>query len=331
LKKPIANLGELAIIIAMSKTRLAFVILIVLAVGLSWRITNAQPVNEQYFNETGHWVRGEFLLAYYSTPYHEEVYGQPISRFFQKSDNLWVQYFEKAIFELHLDNHSGQRVEIAPLGEILHTQFAGTPVTENVSGCQVYAETGFEVCQAFLVYFETRGGVKQFGNPVSGQESLNGITVQYFQKARLEYRPEFPAGKRVIVSDLGLMWFHYIRENRVFLLPEPGDATIEGPVRIKARAHPSDAITKLTGNQIVHVIVQDQRLIPVAGVRVDLEIRMPNGESVPGVLPAVTDENGIAVFEFSFATIKPGVVEIFAHVEKEALNTRTTTSFRTWW
>jgi hypothetical protein len=316
----------------MAKVRLALAVLIILAGGLSWGISRAQPAGEQYFKETGHYVRGEFLTAYYSTPYYEEIYGLPISTFFESSPNLWVQYFQKARFELHLNSDPGQRVVIADLGYQLYQPGLGTPFSDNSTNCRSFPQTGLEVCSAFKEYFESRGGVAQFGEPVSNTETLDGVIVQYFQKARFEYRPEFPAGKRVVLSDLGIIFFHYTRENRVYLKPDPGDPTIESTTHLKARAYPQVGVTRLQSDQTIHVVVQDQRLLPVRDALVTLKVRMPHAESAPAILPDVTNENGIATFDLSIATDSPGVVEIFVHVDKnDSLNTTTVTSFRTWW
>ncbi len=315
----------------MSKARLVFIGLVLLAGSLSWRISMAQPTVEQYFNETGHWVRGEFLMAYYRTPYHKELYGEPISTYFEKEKNLWVQYFQKARFELHLDKPADQRVQLTNLGEILYQPGVGVPLEDSSTDCLFYPETRYQVCRSFLEYFESRGGVAQFGYPVSDSETINGLTVQYFQKARFEFRPEFPPGQRVVLSDLGYIFFHFTRENRVYLLPEPGNGVIEGPTRLKARAHPQDAFTRLGGFQTVHVVVQDQRLYPVDGARVDLDVRMPYGEPAPEGLSAITNENGVATFIFPFSTHRPGVVKIHVIITKDNLETRTITSFRTWW
>lgn len=314
------------------KVRVVFAVLIILAGFLSWRIGMAQSGPGRYFYETGHWVHGEFLTAYENTPYGEELYGPPISTFFEKEPNLWVQYFNKARFELHLDAPAGQRVRITNLGEILYEAGAGIPNNENTTDCRSFPETGYEVCSSFLEYFESRGGAAQFGYPVSNSEKVNDQNMQYFQKARLEFDPNLPAGQRVVVSDLGRIYFHYIDENPVYMMPEPGDPTIEGTIRIKSRAYPQQAVTPLGGSQTVHVIVQDQRLKAVEDALVYLEVRMPHGEAAPVVAPDATDENGVALFEFPFSSIKPGMVEVWVRVEKgDSLETRTVTSFRTWW
>jgi hypothetical protein len=315
-----------------TKVRLVVAVLILLAGGLSWGISKAQPAGEQYFNETGHWVRGEFLTAYYSAANPEEIYGLPISSFFKVDSNTWVQYFQKARFELHLDYPKGQQVVISELGSMLYQPGAGTPFADNSANCRQFAESRFEVCASFLDYFDSHGGIAQFGEPISNTEIMNGVVVQHFEKARFEYRPEFPPGQKVVLVDLGIIYFHYNKENRVYLRAEPGDPTIEGTVRLKARAYPVVGVTKLSGEQTIHVVVQDQRLFSVQGALVSLEIVMPHGKEAPVLYPGVTNENGIATFNIEFDMDRPGLVEIVVTVEKnDILNTTTVTSFRTWW
>ena len=43
----------------------------------------------------------------------------------------------------------------------------------------------------FLAYWESQGGLDRFGYPISDEMFENGRTVQYFQRARFEWYPEF--------------------------------------------------------------------------------------------------------------------------------------------
>ena len=54
---------------------------------------------------------------------------------------------------------------------------------------QYFPETGHTVRGEFLDYFNQHGGLRIFGYPITEQFSLNGRTVQYFQRARLESLP----------------------------------------------------------------------------------------------------------------------------------------------
>lgn len=49
-----------------------------------------------------------------------------------------------------------------------------------------FPETGQRIIGAFKAYFLANGGLDVFGYPIGDEEQENGITVQYFQRARLE-------------------------------------------------------------------------------------------------------------------------------------------------
>lgn len=74
----------------------------------------------QFFTETKQYVSGEFL-DYWNTYGGLEQQGYPISgRFTEKSDldgkSYTVQYFERAVFELHPENDAANRVLLSQLG-----------------------------------------------------------------------------------------------------------------------------------------------------------------------------------------------------------------------
>jgi hypothetical protein len=90
----------------------------------------------------------------------------------------------------------------------------GVPVTRSQSGeddrCRYFARTGHYVCDEFLEYFESRGGLEIFGYPLSEPfEDLTheGLWVQYFQRARMEWHPDNPIPYQVqlglLVDELG--------------------------------------------------------------------------------------------------------------------------------
>src|SRR5579862_7899191 len=66
-----------------------------------------------------------------------------------------------------------------------------------------YPQTGHSVSFGFRHFFDTRGGLDIFGYPTTEEINENGWTVQYFQRARFEYHPEF-AGTTYEV-ELGLL------------------------------------------------------------------------------------------------------------------------------
>ena len=66
-----------------------------------------------------------------------------------------------------------------------------------------FSQTNHSVSFGFKRFFETRGGLDNFGYPTTEEMRENGWTVQYFQRARFEYHPEF-VGTRYEV-ELGLL------------------------------------------------------------------------------------------------------------------------------
>jgi hypothetical protein len=53
-----------------------------------------------------------------------------------------------------------------------------------------FKETGHNLSNVFRTYWEQNGGVNLFGYPISEELQENGLTVQYFERARFEYHPE---------------------------------------------------------------------------------------------------------------------------------------------
>jgi hypothetical protein len=66
-----------------------------------------------------------------------------------------------------------------------------------------FPETGHSVRGEFLDFFETYGGLAVFGYPLTDEFPQNGRRVQYFQKVRMEWHPEFPEPYNVQLGLLG--------------------------------------------------------------------------------------------------------------------------------
>jgi len=321
------------------KARLASIILILLLLGgLFLRETLAQSQGD-YFEETGHWVRGEFWALYNSTPNYLQLYGFPITEEFQDAmTGVQFQYFQKARFELH----PGQRVRRTPLGESFLNENEARrplPIPENSPACRTFPQTGFQVCYAFLEFFDANGGEDQFGQPISNIELLDDDRrVQYFQEARFEWQPGRPPGQRVVLTDLGYQYFFIRGEDPVLLLPVPrieGENIAENALNLQARAYPGQAVTKAGEYQTVYVIVQDQRLMFIEGAQVTLRIHMPSGETYEHLVERPTDAKGITYSSFFVESQSIGIAEVEVLVKygngKRDLDAQTVTSFRIWW
>ena len=84
-----------------------------------------------------------------------------------------------------------------------------TKVNNNGTQANFYNETGHNIAPLFQQYWETKGGLSQFGFPRTEAfrefDPTEGkvFTVQYFERARFEYHPEFAGTNNEVL--LGLL------------------------------------------------------------------------------------------------------------------------------
>ncbi|HUP27893.1 MAG TPA: CAP domain-containing protein [Chloroflexia bacterium] len=163
------------------------------------------PVRSQYFAPTGRTVRGDFLGTL--ERFGIERIGYPVSE--ERTENGGtVQYFERVRMESHPElSGRGYGVLMTRLGAQLAGGQYGKVAAFNSTTTRMYVkETGHSLSGAFLSYWKNNGAVDLFGYPISEPLSQNGLTVQWFERARMEYHPEQAStGKRVQLSLLGRM------------------------------------------------------------------------------------------------------------------------------
>lgn len=157
------------------------------------------------------------------------TFGYPIGDVFtvDAAHGVVAQLFEKQLLEQHpQQGGTPYEIELSRIGvqyAAQHGLLATTdfqPVAhssaQQSSDCVYFALTQHDVCDAFLSYWQHHG--LDFGDPgTSFRESLallgypvsepfvdpeTGLTVQYFERARLEFHPENPEGRAVILSNL---------------------------------------------------------------------------------------------------------------------------------
>jgi hypothetical protein len=78
---------------------------------------------------------------------------------------------------------------------------AGQAPAGGPGGCRMFSETGRTLCDGFLHYWERYGGLAIFGYPISPQMQEDGRTVQYLERAKLEYHPEALGTEWAIVGE----------------------------------------------------------------------------------------------------------------------------------
>lgn len=290
----------------------------------------------RYYPQSGHWVGGDFLQTYLSVPDPAARFGYPITEAYQEQHlGRIVQYFERARFELAPQAPPELRVVVSLLGEIMYTPGPGISISGSPGACREFTETGRRVCYAFLEFFDANGGAAQFGYPLSNFELHDERIVQYFQKARFEWHPELPPGRKVTLTKLGSRYFDFIGEDPALLLAAPwavpGSDLPQPVLSLQMRAFPTAAVLPQSARQTIHIIVQDQNLLPVSQAQITLIFRLPSGKDGRLILPELTNENGLARYSFDFAGEPVGSAEVRVEAFYAGLRQQTVTSFRIWW
>jgi hypothetical protein len=318
--------------------RVCAVLLIVLGLLAANRGSAAAQggVTSQYFADTGHKVSGEFWIYYQSVANAALVFGSPITeQFTDQQTGRIIQYFQRARFEYYPENPVGQRVKLSSLGEYVHQRAPVNSKMEFVPtlGCRYFSDTNFYICYDFLDFFNKNGGEAVFGKPKSGFEFYNGRIVQYFERARFEWYPEFSAGQKVVLAELGRVYFDLVPENAALLQPVKASTESNAPgnvvLALSTKAFTWKAVTQLKDQQAVYVVVQDQTLRPVAGATAIVTIFWPAGG--PQNVALTTNKDGVASYSFAVQGQPYGsVVTIQAEVLYQGLGSKTVTSFRVW-
>lgn len=195
----------------------------------------AQQVDTRFFPQTGHTVKGRFL-QYWDQHGGLSQQGFPISEEMREASQAdgktyTVQYFERAVFELHPENQPPNDVLLSLLGVFQYRQKYpnGAPAqTTSTDNPYKFTETGYTVGGKFRDYWESHGGLAQQGYPISDEfqekSSLDGktYTVQYFERAVFELHPE-NAGTpyEVLLSQLGSFEYKALYDIQMPSVPDP--------------------------------------------------------------------------------------------------------------
>jgi hypothetical protein len=182
-------------------------------------VPNAAPIGYRTYAETGKSVRGRFL-EYWNKNGALAQQGFPISEELQERSDTdgkvyTVQYFERAVFELHPEKQPPYDVLLSLLGNFEYKRKYPNPIgapnqQPNTSpGSTLFKETGKRVGGKFLDYWNKNGALAQQGYPISNEfmekSDLDGKTyrVQYFERAVFELHPENKPPYDVLLSQLG--------------------------------------------------------------------------------------------------------------------------------
>lgn len=142
--------------------------------------------------------------------------GHPVTRVGYEliNGNIYlVQYFERARFEYHPENTDAQfQVLLGAFGRVINNgadPARPAPTTaEKDDQIRYFPETGHYASGRFLAYWKANGGLAQFGYPI-GEEKYqvleDGVphTVQYFERARMEFHSENREPYMVMLGQFG--------------------------------------------------------------------------------------------------------------------------------
>lgn len=188
----------------------------------------------RYFEESGHNVGGIFL-SFFEKKGGVETFGLPITEAFEERGEI-QQCFERVCLR-RIVQQSREQVEIIPLGVVLtkgvtdHPAFAPSPPASR--GAALYfPATGHNLSYQFRSFWETQGGHPRFGSPISeafierDKQTGQTRTVQYFERARLEYRLIAPGVQSLV--QVGMLGREYVSSRKF----PPSVTSSARPIRI---------------------------------------------------------------------------------------------------
>lgn len=278
------------------------------------------------FPNTGHYVCNEFL-QFYDKWDGLEVFGHPLTRAYHDPMlGLYVQYFQRARMEWHPENPDPYKVQLGLLADELG--YDHPPASDdqiplvNTAKHHYFPETGHVVSYEFLNYFRAKGGIEIFGYPRSEFLMEDGYFVQYFQRARMEWHPNAPAGLPITLAPIGEI---YVERFGIETAPV---IIVVSELRVSVSVQ--HVIIADDETQTVYVYVADQHWNPLKGAGAAGVIRFPSGDQECVFSP--TDEYGFTQYTFDLRPTPPGEkVVIDVRVAYGRLTDTAQTSFFLWW
>jgi hypothetical protein len=228
--------GILEYVDTLPADRVGGVAIFTLGRGTNWpqyEVTEAMvPVfadrdNCRFFAPTEQFLCGPFK-QYWEHHGGLAIFGYPITAEEPGGNGETVQFMERSRFEWHPGVWPEQfDVLLGHLGrEMIADRRNESPFqsleSDQVPGdtCVYFAATGQHLCDEFLLYWNTFGGLPIFGYPLSQEFTENGFTVQYFERARFEHQPGVWAERFDVLQ--GLLGVQAV-EGTLISPPDPDD------------------------------------------------------------------------------------------------------------
>jgi len=255
--------------------------------------------------------------TYYEAIGGIEILGATISEAFVDADsNVVVQYFQNGRLELSPAVDGGLEVKTSALSVLLGAWESPLPSQSAAEGCQLFQETGHQVCHAFLKFYRLSGGPAIMGYPISEFKVENGQTVQYFQYFRLDWVQVEEGQGEVQIAPLGKMFL----QRQQSVVDGPLVAEMYASVTLKY------GVTRTSGEQIVYLIVRDGQGEALQGAQATLVASFVDGKRT-FIMPA-TDRKGASQVALRFEDQRSGnTVRLEIAVVYESLTATTRDSF----
>ena len=295
-----------------------------------------------FFPETGHTLRTPFLEFFKATGGLAR-YGYPITDdYVDPHTRLLVQYFQKGRLEWHPANPEPYKIQLGLLSEELGKRMPPIPVKDIPPAadpsCLYFSETGHTICYKFLEYWRKAGGLDMFGYPITEYLNEDGVIVQYFQRARMEWQPSRPLGQQIQLTAIGEI---YAKSSGTVpaenLSPKAPPSDIQSrlakPTNVVARSSVLNGFAPVGGIQSAYMLVLDQLGRPVKGAAVSLIVHYPQPRGDVTYQLSPSDKQGVTVQTFEAGTAAPGtVISIEFIVTYPGLKAvRTPTSYVIWY
>jgi hypothetical protein len=267
------------------------------------------PPPPLYYAQTGHSVRAPFLDYFLSTGGVDQ-YGLPRTEAYVDPDTrLLVQYFDNARLEWHPGNPAPYQVQLglvdAQLGRQQPPLPPGRLPPADDPNCQPFAETGHSVCYAFRDYWLQHGGLDRFGYPISDYTVTDGLIVQDFQRARMEWHAAGPA-PHLQLSPVGLEYYRAAGFDPARLVPVDATANPGPAVNVRGRVSVFKPFVVPGDTQVAYVFVTDGAGQPLGGVAVTLIVNAPDGQTAYTLPP--TGADGISFQQFVVGAYPVGTI-----------------------
>ena len=150
-----------------------------------------------------------------------------------------------------------------------------------------FAESGHTIAFAFLDFYREHGGLDLLGYPITEWFiEPSGRIVQYLERCKLVWYPEYPRGQRVQLGMLGTVYVdQYVdplytqrRDGDPILSETPPDSETRQATDLRLVVSLEHPIVGLGREQTVYVYVFDQENRGVPGVPVSVEVQYPDGQ-----------------------------------------------------